>query len=147
MLRQFGPFGHAVDPGREDPRRPLPAADEGAVRGRVPGGMDVPRHPERDPARGGCQPHPLQYLPRRPGQVRRVDTASSAQPRDPKEAEPAVRMPEQAGSPLGEPGPYRGSTSAAPAEANYADPGAQRPWLPPSEVLALRRRLPARVRR
>src|SRR5207245_9615852 len=106
---------------------PGPAAYEGAARGWVPGGGDVPRHPERDSARGGSEPHSLQHLPRRPGQVRRDDTVSSAQPRDPPEAGPAVRIPERAGSPYGEPGSHRGSTSAAPAEASHADRGAQRP--------------------
>src|SRR5438128_6572831 len=124
MLRQFGSFDSAVDPGRQNPRRPLPAADEGAVRGWLRGGMDVPRHPERDTAGGGCQPHSLQHLPRPPGQVRREDTATSAQPGNPAEGEPALRTHAEAGSPPGEHGSDGGGTGAAPPGAGHAGRGA-----------------------
>ena len=40
-----------IDPGREDPRRPVPAPDRRAAPGRIPGGLALPRHAERLPAR------------------------------------------------------------------------------------------------
>ena len=46
-----GPSSHAVDPGREDPRRPVPAADRRTAPGRISGGLAMPSHPERCAAR------------------------------------------------------------------------------------------------
>ena len=71
VLRQPGPRGPAGDPGREDPRRPLPAADREPAQGRVPGGLDGQRHAQRHAAGRGGQSRPLEHLPRPVGPVRR----------------------------------------------------------------------------
>ena len=63
VLRQPGPPSPAVDPPREDPRRPLPAADREPAQGGIPGGLEVRAHPQRHAARRDRQPDPLEYLP------------------------------------------------------------------------------------
>ena len=98
VLRQSGPLGPAVDPPREDPRRPLPAADREPAPGRIPGGLAVQRHAQRHPAGRGAQPDPLEHLPGPAGPVRRDDAPPEVQPRRPtRKPNPAyARLREQA---------------------------------------------------
>ena len=48
---------------RTHPRQPLPAVGREPLEGGVPGGVDVPPHPQRLAARGRGQPHPREHLP------------------------------------------------------------------------------------
>jgi hypothetical protein len=52
VFRQARPFDLTRDTGREDPRQPVPAVDRRAASGRLPGGMALPHHAFRQPARG-----------------------------------------------------------------------------------------------
>ena len=61
-----------IDPGREDPRRPVPAADRWTAPGWISGGLALPRDAERCAARRrGLSPILSQYLPGPVGQLHR----------------------------------------------------------------------------
>lgn len=62
-FRQPRPRGHAVDPGREDPRWPVPATDQPHAQGRIPGGLALECHTQRCAAGRGGQSDSLEYLP------------------------------------------------------------------------------------
>ena len=96
MLRHPGPRGPAVDPAREDPRQPLPAVDREPAPGRIPGGLALQRHAERQPARRGGQPDPLEHLPGPAGSVRRDDAPPEVQPRRPTQTQPGMDTPARA---------------------------------------------------
>ena len=63
LFRQSGPSDPVVDPGGEDPRWPVPAADQPDAQGWIRGGLALARHAERCAARWGGQPNPFERLP------------------------------------------------------------------------------------
>jgi hypothetical protein len=62
-FRVFGSRNNGPDPGGEDPRWPVPAADQPHAQGRVPGGLAVARHAQRLAAGRHRITRPVQYLP------------------------------------------------------------------------------------
>src|SRR3989440_6328378 len=80
FLRVSGPLDHEIDPGREDPRRSVPAPDRPATSGWIPGGLALPRHAQRLSARRCGLTRPIKHLPGPAGPVHRTDPASCPQP-------------------------------------------------------------------
>ena len=71
----FDSLDHQVlldDPGGEDPRQPLPAADAQHAQGRIPGGLALARHAQRRAAGRGRQPDPREHLPGQVGRIRGI---------------------------------------------------------------------------
>ena len=79
-----------VDPGGEDPRQPVPAAGAQHAPGRIPGGLDLERHPQRRAARRCRLPDPVQHLPAQAGQLRRNGSDPGIHPRGTSGRQPGL---------------------------------------------------------
>jgi hypothetical protein len=113
FLRFAGPFGPALDPEREDPRRPFPTADRQPAPGWLSGGLAIQRYAERQPARVGAQSYPLEYLLGQAGSLCRNDAPSEVQPWRSTQTKPAIGTYARSSETAGEIGVARRGQSAS----------------------------------
>ena len=78
---------------REDPRQPLPAADREPPQGGIPGGLALPRHPERHAARGIVSARSSPTSTSTGSTVCRTHTRPGVQPRRTAEAKSGLLPP------------------------------------------------------
>jgi hypothetical protein len=147
LFRVLGPLDHEIDPGREDPRRPVTAPDRGTTPGGIPGGLAIPPDVERLSARRCGVTRPLQHLPGPAGSLHRADPVTCPQSGNTTHASSAVHAAMATRLETGTARRLGSWSRAAQADEDHALPRPRRSGLPAAALLPLRGRLAARVLR